>query len=250
MFVGMHYTAVAMNEFVEYRKNRDPRLRDRIVERHLALAYSIVRRFEGRGEEEEDLTQVALIALTRAVERFDPERGFAFSTFATPTISGALKRHLRDHTWIVRPPRSLGERVLCVAATVEELTTTLGRHPTTDELATEGGWTRAEVEEATHVLQTHRRCERESIGESKAGEVAAPECDVPAADDRVLVGELLASLEPRRRRIARMRYIDDLTQSAIAARVGMNQTQISRMLEQIRAELRTRPDPRDLARVG
>src|SRR5689334_10006714 len=101
MFVGMHYTAAAMNEFVEYRKNRDPRLRDRIVERHLALAYSIVRRFEGRGEEEEDLTQVALIALTRAVERFDPERGFAFSTFATPTISGALKRHLRDHTWIV-----------------------------------------------------------------------------------------------------------------------------------------------------
>src|SRR5579871_2852026 len=96
-------------DFERFRATGDTLLRDRLVEEHLGLAYSIARRFEGRGEEPDDLRQVALMALTCAVERFDPARGVAFSTFAAPTIAGTLKRHLRDHTWIVRPPRSVGE---------------------------------------------------------------------------------------------------------------------------------------------
>ena len=123
------------HEFEDYRRTGDRRLRDRLVEAHVGLAYSIARRFEGRGEERDDLQQVALVALLQAVDRFDPSRGLAFSTFAQPTISGTLKRHLRDRTWLVRLPRALNERVLAVAKTEEHLTGTLRRTPTGEEIA-------------------------------------------------------------------------------------------------------------------
>src|SRR5215510_14182577 len=122
------------SKLVEYRTTRDRALRNQAIAAHLGLAYSIARRFEGRGEERDDLRQVALVALVEAVERFDPSRGVTIATFAVPTISGALKRHLRDHTWLVRPPRSLNERSVEAIAVRERLTGTLRRPPTLDEV--------------------------------------------------------------------------------------------------------------------
>ncbi len=235
--------------FDEFRATGDSRLRDKLVEAHLGLAYSIARRFEGRGEERDDLRQVALIGLTRAVERFDPERGVTFSTFAAPTIAGTLKRHLRDHTWIVRPPRSVGERALHVVATSEQLTNACGRQPTVDELADAGGWTRDEVEEAQTVMHAYRRYEGRSIDESGAAQIPAQH-DINAADDRVLVDELLAGLDERKRRIVKMRYYADLSQTAIAREIGVSQMQVSRLLAASSDKLRALADERELALTG
>jgi RNA polymerase sigma-B factor len=235
--------------FVKFRATGDLRLRDQLVEAHLGLAYSISRRFEGRGEERDDLRQVALIGLTRAVERFDPDRGVTFSTFAAPTITGSLKRHLRDHTWIVRPPRSVGERALHVVSTAEQLTNTCGREPTVEELASAGGWTRDEVEEAQNVMRAYRRYEGKSIDESGAAQIPSRH-PVPDADDRVLVDELLAGLDERKRRIVKMRYYADLSQTAIAREIGVSQMQVSRLLAASSLKLRALAAERELALTG
>jgi RNA polymerase sigma-B factor len=216
-------------EFAEYRRTRDRALRDRIVGAHVGLAYSIARRFEGRGEERDDVRQVALIALVQAVERFDPSRGLAFSTFAAPTIIGTLKRHLRDRSWLVRPPRSVNERSLEVGAVSEWLTASLGRIPTSDEVGVAGGWTRREVEEATVVATTHRLYERETL-ESANVVMFAVDGDVEQATDRVALAGLLDELKPRERRIVGLRYLDEKTQSEIAERVGLSQMHVSRLL--------------------
>src|SRR5262249_21409123 len=108
-------------DFERYRESGDRGIRDRLVAAHAGLAYSIARRFEGRGEESDDLKQVALLALLHAVDRYDPALGNSFTTFATPTIAGALKRHLRDHTWIVRPSRSVSECLLHSTTTRDRL---------------------------------------------------------------------------------------------------------------------------------
>ena len=207
-------------DFEEYRRTRDRRLRDQLLERHLGLAYSIARRFEGRGEERDDLRQVALLALMQAIDRFDPSRGTAFSTFATSTIAGTLKRHLRDRTWLVRPPRSVNERLLAVAIAEEHLTGALRRTPTRDEVARAGGWTRHDVDEATGVRHTHRLHNRDTIDDPFVEGIPAHDNESDAADDRLLVEELVDHLETRHRQAIELRYFADLTQSEIARRLG------------------------------
>jgi RNA polymerase sigma-B factor len=217
-------------EFVEYRRTRDRELRDRIVGAHLGLAYSIARRFEGRGEERDDLRQVALIALVQALERFDPSRGLAFATFAAPTITGTLKRHLRDRSWLVRPPRSVSERSLETAAVSERLTASLGRIPTFDEVGAAGGWTRREVEEAMVVATTHRLYERKTLENVNVNETCSVADDVERVTDRVALADLLDELEPREQRIVGLRYLDEKTQTEIAENVGLSQMHVSRLL--------------------
>jgi RNA polymerase sigma-B factor len=246
----MQKSSALMAEFIEFRATGDPRLRDELVKAHLGLAYAIARRFEGRGEEREDLRQVALIALTRAVERFEPERGVTFSTYAAPTIAGSLKRHLRDHSWIVRPPRAVGERVMRVAATSEELTNACGHEPSIDELATAGGWTRDEVEEATSVLHAYRRYEAKSLDESAVAQLPSAYSGDSASDDRLIVEDLLAGLDERKRRIVKLRYYSDLSQTAIAREIGVSQMQVSRLLAASSDKLRALAGERALALTG
>jgi RNA polymerase sigma-B factor len=237
-------------EFAEYRRTRDRALRDRIVGAHVGLAYSIARRFEGRGEERDDLRQVALIALVHAVERFDPARGLAFTTFAAPTITGTLKRHLRDRSWLVRPPRSVNERSLETAAVSERLTASLGRTATSDEIGAAGGWTRREVEEALFVATTHRLYERETLEHANVNETFGVADDVERVTDRVALAGLLDELEPRERKIVGLRYLDEKTQTEIAEHVGLSQMHVSRLLTRSLDTLRETAQERQLSRTA
>lgn len=224
-------------EFVEYVRSRDPRLHEVLLRKHSALAYAIARRFEGRGEEREDLRQVALLALSQAIERFEPERGLQFATFAAPTIAGALKRHLRDRTWLVRPPRSVHERTLAVAAMTETLTASLKREPTADEVAAAGGWTPSEVEDATRALTTHRLSKREPIETHDIENLTAVRDEAGAIDDRIVLDDLMRELDDRERRIVELRYFGDLSQRDIGRRVGLTQMHVSRLLTRSLATL-------------
>jgi RNA polymerase sigma-B factor len=220
----------ADSKLVEYRRTRDRALRDQIVAAHLGLAYSIARRFERRGEERDDLRQVALMALVRAVERFDPSRGLTFPTFAAPTISGTLKKHLRDKTWLVRPPRRLNERSLEAVAVREQLTATLGRLPTFDEVGTAGGWSRDEVEEAIVVATTHRLYAREALGSGDVSETLEIADEFKRVTDRLTLIGLLKELNPRERQIVGLRYLNDMTQREIADQFGVSPMRVSRLL--------------------
>src|SRR5688500_12475036 len=121
--------------FTDYAKSRDSALRDQLIEAHIGLAEYLARRFNNRGEPLDDLVQVASLGLVKAVERFDPERGLEFTTFATPTIVGELKRHFRDKGWAVRVPRRVQELHLRVTKVVDDLSLDLGRSPTVPEIA-------------------------------------------------------------------------------------------------------------------
>src|SRR3989440_8719737 len=135
-------------KFQEYGRTRDPVLRDELVTAHLGLAEYLARRFANRGEPLDDLVQVASLGLVKAVERFDPSRGLEFTTFATPTIVGELKRHFRDKGWAVRVPRRVQELHLRVTRVIDDLALELGRSPTVQEIAQRAGTSEDEVIEA------------------------------------------------------------------------------------------------------
>lgn len=224
----------ALDRFFEYRRTKDRRLRDQLISDHLGLALALARRFAGRGEAVEDLEQIATLGLLKAVERFEPERGLAFSTFATPTISGEIKRHFRDRSWSVRVPRALQELGLRLTATVGELTNELGRSPTLQEIATQLEVDQEAVLEAmeanrayaTHSLDAQLPGEDRSLGDTLGG-------DEPGMDNverQMVVEDLLSTLPEREQEILRLRFFDGLTQTEIAARVGISQMHVSRLL--------------------
>jgi RNA polymerase sigma-B factor len=225
--------------FVEYRRTHDPRLRDELVNQHLGLADRAAYRFSGRGEDHDDLRQVASIALVKAVENFDPARGWAFSTYATPTIVGALKHHLRDRCWAVRPPRALQERCLHVAAATEHVTAQLRDAPTIADVAAHGGWTEAEVREALGALGQRRHVsldvDDEEEGLPEPGNLDPNLLDV---EPRALVASLLDALDRRERAIVTMRVFDGLAQREIGRRIGLSQMHVSRLLARSMQRLR------------
>jgi RNA polymerase sigma-B factor len=220
--------------------------RDRLVETHLDLAYSIARRFTDRGEELDDLKQVALLALVQAAERFDVCRGLAFSTFASPTILGSLKRHFRDRTWAIRPPRPLQERYLNVNAAIECLTCDLRRVPTVAEIAAYGRWSEQQVRDAL-AERSHRYLERLDANEQDSGrEPGGVDDHFADVEHRQIVDDLLADLAADEQEIVRMRYFEDLEQSAIAKRVGVSQMHVSRLLKRSLRDLRVSATGRGL----
>jgi RNA polymerase sigma-B factor len=213
--------------------------RDRLVGSHLGLAHSLARQFIGRGEELEDLRQVALLALVQAAERFDASRGFAFSTFAMPTIVGSLKRHLRDRSWAVRPPRTLQERYLEVAALTELLTGELNRFPTTAEIAARGGWSARQVEEA-RAQQSARVVEHWAADEPGGSrELGAFDDNFERVEARAVVDDLLATLKDRERQIVEMRFFAELGQTEIGRRIGVSQMHVCRLLKTSLGTLRS-----------
>src|SRR3954469_1928538 len=143
-------------KFAEFARSRDPQLRDELIEAHLGLAEYLARRFSNRGEPLDDLIQVASVGLLKAVDRFDPERGVEFSTYATHTVVGELKRHFRDKGWAVRAPRRMQELYLRLGKVISTLSQELGRSPTIPELAAEAQVWEEEVLEAMEAGQAYR----------------------------------------------------------------------------------------------
>lgn len=222
--------------FREFRATGNRQLRNQLIEAHRPLAVHLARRFSSRTEPLDDLLQVAQLGLLKAVERFDPDRGVAFSSFATPTILGELKRHFRDATWAVRVSRRAQEMLLEVNAASSDMAQQLGRAPTVAELAQRLSVREEEVLEAFEAGAAYRTAPLVGSGEHDDDEIDLrmppgeidPELEL--ADDRRLIAELLAVLPEREREIVYMRFFEEKTQTEIADTVGISQMHVSRLL--------------------
>jgi RNA polymerase sigma-B factor len=233
--------AAIREAFLEYAQSRDERIRNQLVEEHLGLAHHLARRFTNRGEPYEDLVQVASMGLVKSVDRFDTDRGVEFSTFATRTIIGELKRHFRDKGWAIRAPRRIQELYLTLGPSVETLTQQLGRPPTVAEIAELLDASEEAVLEAMEAGQRYRTTSidapdrQDGTLSSRLGQV---DSGYSGTDDRLLLALSLADLPERERAIINLRFVDGLTQSEIAAQVGLSQMHVSRLLATTLAQLR------------
>jgi RNA polymerase sigma-B factor len=230
--------------FEEYRRAPTQDLRNELIEDHLNLARAFARRFAHRGVSVEDLEQVARLGLLHAVDRFDPELGAKFTTFAGRTIDGELKRHFRDRAWSVRVPRRSQELGIAVRGAMGELAQSLGRSPTPGELAQRVGATTDEVLEAIEASSAFRADSLDAPRDTELGPLTETlQTDDLAFDALVnedLVGRLLAGLSERERVIVRLRFFEELSQGEIARRVGVSQMHVSRLLRKALAHMRDR----------
>ena len=218
--------------------------RDALVEQHLPLVEHLARRFRNRGEPYDDLVQVATIGLIKSVDRFDLERGVEFSTYATPTIVGEIKRHFRDKGWAVRVPRRLQELKLSLTKAIGELAQREGRAPTVSELAAHLQMSEEEVLEG---LESANAYSTVSLDAPDSGDEDAPAvADSLGMIDDALEGveyreslkPLLERLPPREKKILLLRFFGNMTQSQIAAELGISQMHVSRLLARTLAQLR------------
>ncbi|MEU2741203.1 RNA polymerase sigma factor SigF [Streptomyces sp. NPDC007095] len=234
--------------FIELRKLQDgsaeyAELRNQLVRMHLPLVEHLARRFRNRGEPLDDLTQVATIGLIKSVDRFDPERGVEFSTYATPTVVGEIKRHFRDKGWAVRVPRRLQELRLALTTATAELSQQHGRSPTVHELAEKLAISEEEVLEG---LESANAYSTLSLDVPDTDDESPAVADTLGAEDEALEGveyreslkPLLEDLPPREKRILLLRFFGNMTQSQIAQEVGISQMHVSRLLARTLAQLR------------
>ncbi|MEU3662366.1 RNA polymerase sigma factor SigF [Streptomyces sp. NPDC032940] len=218
-------------------------LRNRLVRMHLPLVEHLARRFRNRGEPLDDLTQVATIGLIKSVDRFDPDRGVEFSTYATPTVVGEIKRHFRDKGWAVRVPRRLQELRLALTTATAELSQLHGRSPTVHELAEKLSISEEEVLEG---LESANAYSTLSLDVPDTDDESPAVADTLGAEDEALEGveyreslkPLLEDLPPREKRILLLRFFGNMTQSQIAQEVGISQMHVSRLLARTLAQLR------------
>jgi RNA polymerase sigma-B factor len=219
-------------------------LRDELIGEHRWLSMHCARRFARRGEPFDDLFQVAQMGMVKAVDRFDPDHGVAFSTFAVPTMLGELRRHFRDRTWSLRVPRRAKELHLEMTGAVERLQQRLQRAPSVDEIAIEMGATVEDVLEAMEAGAAYRTSSivpPDSGGDDSAVESSllwSDDADLERAEQRVALRQLLSNLPERERQILYMRFYEDRTQSEIAEEVGMSQVHVSRLLRSSFEQLR------------
>ncbi|MFJ4425781.1 RNA polymerase sigma factor SigF [Streptomyces galilaeus] len=218
-------------------------LRNQLVRMHLPLVEHLARRFRNRGEPLDDLTQVATIGLIKSVDRFDPDRGVEFSTYATPTVVGEIKRHFRDKGWAVRVPRRLQELRLSLTTATAELSQLHGRSPTVHELAEKLAISEEEVLEG---LESANAYSTLSLDVPDTDDESPAVADTLGAEDEALEGveyreslkPLLEDLPPREKRILLLRFFGNMTQSQIAQEVGISQMHVSRLLARTLAQLR------------
>jgi RNA polymerase sigma-B factor len=234
----------------QYHHGGDPAARDALVERFLPLARQLARRYQRGGEPLDDLVQVASLGLLKAIDRFDPDRETAFSSFAVPTILGELKRHFRDKGWSVRVPRDLQELAVKVDRVGEQLSRELGRAPTPAEIGKSVGATTEQVLEAREASGAYRAVSldrpRDDEDEESGGIADAVGIEDPGfslAEDSATVERLMRVLSDREREVLRLRFEEDLTQSEIGARVGVSQMHVSRLIRQSVARLREAAGP-------
>lgn len=224
----------------------DPRravVRDELVTMHLPLVQHLARRYRHRGESVEDLVQVGTVGLIKAIDRFDVTRDVEFSTYATPTILGEIKRHFRDRTWAVRVPRRMQELQAQVTSRSEQLTRTLHRAPTVRELAASLDVSEddiLEAIEARHAYSTDTIDNGDDDGSaSVTSRLGVDDRAFEAVDDRETLRPLLDQLTERERRIILLRFFHNMSQTQIAEELGMSQMHVSRLLSRSLAELRS-----------
>jgi RNA polymerase sigma-B factor len=230
--------------FAELRRSEDPALREELARLHLPLVEYLAKRFKDRGEPLDDLIQVGSVGLLKAIDRFDLERGVEFSTYATPTIVGELKRYFRDKGWAIRVPRRLQELSLRLNKTISSLTQELGRSPTVPEIAKAAGVSEDEVLEALESGQAYSTTSLDAP--------AGDDEDAPLRGDRIgeedfrldnleyfaSLAPLIQELPQREQRILYLRFFKGMTQSKIAEQVGISQMHVSRLLTRILEFLR------------
>jgi RNA polymerase sigma-B factor len=223
--------------------------REELVRRFMPLARSLARRYDRSSEPFEDLLQVASLGLLKALDRFDAERGFPFASFAVPTILGEMRRHFRDAGWSVHVPRGSQERALKVRDAQERLANTRGRAPTVPELAEYLELGQDEVIDALQAIQAYESLSLDAPRPGATDEATSYGDAMGEEDERYELVELdatvsavLGRIPQRERQILRMRFVDDLTQTEIAARVGISQMQVSRLLRRSLDQLRALTD--------
>jgi len=232
----------------KYHEDGDLAAREQLIERYMSLVRSLARRYSYRGEQLDDLVQIGAIGLIKAIDRFDVDRGVELTTYATPNIIGEIKRHFRDKGWSVRVPRGLQELNVQVSKLIEQLTTQLGRSPTIPELAKAAG---VEEEAVLEALESGRAYTSVSLstggGSDEDGELdpleslGTIEHEYEISEDRAVLAPGFKVLDERERRILHLRFFSGLTQSQIAAQIGISQMHVSRLirrsLEKIREEI-------------
>jgi RNA polymerase sigma-B factor len=228
-----------------FAETRDEQLRAMLAERYLPLARSIARRYARGSEPLDDLVQIASLGLLKAIDRFSPDRGVAFSSYAVPTIAGEVRRYFRDRTWAVRPPRDLQERALAVDKAVQDLTNRLGRSPTVRQI---GQALELEDEAVLEAMEAGRASTATSLSAPRSsdddgadntleGAIGVDEDGFATAEQRATYEQLARCLTDRERRVVELRFKEDLTQEEIGQRVGVSQMQVSRVLRQALAKL-------------
>jgi RNA polymerase sigma-B factor len=218
-------------------RSGDERARATLIERYLPLSRSLALRYRDKGEPLDDLVQVANLGLVKAVDRWEPDRGLAFSTFAVPTILGELRRYFRDATWMVRPPRDLVELALSIERVRQPLNAALGRDPSPDDFAEHLGRSPERVVQALETSHYRRMSsldvevhdgssDSETVGDRLGGD----DHEFERAEARVTFESLIAALDQRAREVLRLRFADDLLQGQIAERLGCSQMNVSRII--------------------
>ena len=238
--------------FSLYKDKGDEAARDELIMSPLNLVRFLASKFKNRGEPLDDLIQVGTIGLIKAIDRFDPSRGLEFTTYATPTILGEIKRHFRDKGWSIRVPRRLQELSAKVNQATDDLTKELQRSPSTEEVAAKLGVSVDEVLEAMESSGAYSSVPLEagSSDEEDAPAIidhyASVDENLAASDDRMVIEDTIRDFSPREREVIRMRFVEGLTQVEIAKRLGVSQVQVSRLLRRTLKKVQDKIDPEGL----
>lgn len=236
--------------FRKFKEEGDMDAREKLVMSHLNLVRFLANKFKNRGEPLDDLVQVGYLGLLKAIDRFDPSRGLEFTTFATPTIMGEIKRHFRDKGWSVRVPRRLQELSAKVNQTTDVLTRQLQRSPSVEEIAEHLDVSVDEVLEAMESSSAYSSVPLEAPSGADSDDspsvldrYATEDNDLAFTDDRLVIEEALEGFSPREREVIELRFLKGMTQIEIAERLGISQVQVSRLLRRTLKKIQDKIDP-------
>ena len=236
--------------FRRYKEEGDVEAREKLVMSHMNLVRFLANKFKNRGEPLDDLIQVGYLGLLKAIDRFDPSRGLEFTTYATPTIMGEIKRHFRDKGWSVRVPRRLQELSAKVNQATDVLTTELQRSPKIDEIAEYLDASVDEVLEAMESSSAYSSVPLEGTGNNDNDDApsvldryATEDSALNFTDDRLIIEEALKGFSPREREVIDLRFLQGMTQIEIAEQLGISQVQVSRLLRRTLKKIQDKIDP-------
>ncbi len=236
--------------FRRYKQDGDMDAREKLVMSHMNLVRFLANKFKNRGEPLDDLMQVGYLGLLKAIDRFEPDRGLEFTTYATPTIMGEIKRHFRDKGWSVRVPRRLQELSAKVNQATDTLTTQLQRSPKVEEIAE---YLDASVDDVLEAMESSSAYSSVPLEAPSAGEsddapsvidrYVTEDSDLAFTDDRLVLEEALRDFSPREREIIELRFLKGMTQIEIAQKLGISQVQVSRLLRRTLKKVQDKIDP-------
>lgn len=236
--------------FRRYKEEGDVEAREKLVMSHMNLVRFLANKFKNRGEPLDDLIQVGYLGLLKAIDRFDPSRGLEFTTYATPTIMGEIKRHFRDKGWSVRVPRRLQELSAKVNQATDVLTTELQRSPKIEEIAEYLDASVDEVLEAMESSSAYSSVPLEGTGNNDNDDApsvldryATEDSALNFTDDRLIIEEALKGFSPREREVIDLRFLQGMTQIEIAEQLGISQVQVSRLLRRTLKKIQDKIDP-------